>query len=76
MRPGKGGSVDPRAILEPMPSGKRKRMSDDDAAYLDRARREALQRDFRALTPGQRVEQAARLSKEMTSLAARRAGGA
>jgi len=44
-----------------------------DADYLERARREALRRDYRLLTPGQRVEQAAALSKEMTSLAARRA---
>jgi hypothetical protein len=44
-----------------------------DAEYLERARREALQRDYRLLTPGQRVEQAAALSKEMTTLVARRA---
>jgi len=44
-----------------------------DADYLERARREALRRDYRLLTPGQRMEQAAALSKEMTSLAARRA---
>ncbi len=44
-----------------------------DVDYLERARREALRRDYRLLTPGQRVEQAAALSKEMTSLAARRA---
>lgn len=44
-----------------------------DTAYLERARREALQRDYRLLTLGQRVEQAVALSKEMTSLAARRA---
>jgi len=44
-----------------------------DVDYLERARREALRRDYRLLTPGQRVEQAAVLSKEMTSLVARRA---
>jgi hypothetical protein len=44
-----------------------------DATYLERANREALRRDYRLLTPGQRVEQAAALSKEMTRLAARRA---
>ena len=44
-----------------------------DAEYLERARREGLRRDYRTLTPGQRVEQAAALSKEMTTLAARRA---
>lgn len=44
-----------------------------DSAYLERARREGLRRDFRLLTPGQRVEQAAALSKEMTRLAASRA---
>jgi hypothetical protein len=44
-----------------------------DVEYLERARREGLRRDYRLLTPGQRVEQAAALSKEMTSLAARRA---
>lgn len=44
-----------------------------DAEYLDRARREGLRRDYRLLTPGQRVEQAAALSKEMTTLATRRA---
>lgn len=53
-----------------MSSDKRKVV---DAEYLERARREALQRDYRLLTLGQRVEQAAALSKEMTSLAARRA---
>jgi|GEM_PF-3175910 hypothetical protein len=53
-----------------MSDGKRKEV---DSAYLERARREALQRDYRLLTPGQRVEQAAVLSKEMTSLAAHRA---
>lgn len=53
-----------------MSSEKRKTV---DADYLERARREALRRDFRLLTPGQRVEQAAALSKEMTGLAARRA---
>jgi hypothetical protein len=59
-----------------MASRKRKSIDDTDAAYLDRARREALRRDYRLLTPGQRVEQAARLSKEMTTLAARRTGKA
>lgn len=44
-----------------------------DVGYLERARREGLRRDYRLLTPGQRVEQAAALSKEMTSLVARRA---
>jgi hypothetical protein len=44
-----------------------------DGEYLERARREALRRDYRLLTPGQRVEQAAALSKEMTRLAARSA---
>ena len=44
-----------------------------DEAYLERARRESLRRDYRLLTPGQRVEQAAILSAEMTKLAARRA---
>ncbi len=44
-----------------------------DADYLERARREALRRDYRLLTPGQRVEQAVALSKEMTRLAAGRA---
>jgi hypothetical protein len=53
-----------------MSSEKRKAV---DAEYLERARREALQRDYRLLTPGQRVEQAAALSKEMTRLVARRA---
>jgi hypothetical protein len=43
-----------------------------DADYLERARREGLRRDYRLLTPGQRVEQAAALSKEMTRLAADR----
>jgi len=46
---------------------------DVDEDYLDRARREALKRDYRLLTPGQRVEQAVTLSEEMTKLAARRA---
>jgi hypothetical protein len=54
-----------------MSSEKRKKV---DTEYLERARREALRRDFHLLTLGQRVEQAAALSKEMTSLAARRAG--
>jgi hypothetical protein len=53
-----------------MSSAKRKAVDTD---YLERARREALRRDYRLLTPGQRVEQAAALSREMTSLAARRA---
>lgn len=53
-----------------MADGKRRAV---DAKYLERARREALRRDFRLLTPGQRVEQAAALSKEMTRLAVRRA---
>jgi hypothetical protein len=53
-----------------MPQKKSKKV---DVGYLDRARREGLRRDYRLLTPGQRVEQAAALSKEMTSLAARRA---
>jgi hypothetical protein len=44
-----------------------------DAEYLERARREALKRDYKLLTPGQRVEQAIVLSREMTELAARRA---
>jgi hypothetical protein len=44
-----------------------------DEKYLERAHREALKRDYRLLTPGQRVEQAVALSKEMTTLAARRA---
>jgi hypothetical protein len=44
-----------------------------DSDYLERARREALRRDYRLLTPGQRVEQAAILSREMTSLAVRSA---
>jgi hypothetical protein len=52
-----------------MSSEKRKAVN---AEYLERARREALRRDYRSLTPGQRVEQAAALSKEMTTLAARR----
>jgi hypothetical protein len=43
-----------------------------DEDYLERARREALRRDYQLLTPGQRVEQAIALSKEMTKLAARR----
>ncbi|MBK8293868.1 MAG: hypothetical protein IPK93_03480 [Solirubrobacterales bacterium] len=38
-----------------------------------RAERAALRRDFEELTPGQRVEQAIILSRELTSLAARRA---
>jgi len=58
------------AILDAMSTKKSKTV---DVEYLERARREALQRDYRLLTPGQRVEQAAVLSKEMTSLAARRA---
>lgn len=45
-----------------------------DVEYLERARRDALRRDYRLLTPGQRVEQAAALSKEMTKLAARQTG--
>lgn len=53
-----------------MPDRKQKGVDED---YLERARREALQRDYRLLTPGQRVEQAAVLSRELTSLAARRA---
>lgn len=53
-----------------MPSGRSQKAT--DAAYLDRGRREALRRDYRLLTPGQRVEQAAMLSAEMTKLAARR----
>lgn len=52
-----------------MSSDKRKIVGAD---YLECARREALQRDYRLLTPGQRVEQAARLSKEMTRLDAMR----
>jgi hypothetical protein len=44
-----------------------------DPEYLERARREALRRDYRLLTPGQRVEQAIVLSREMTRLAARHA---
>jgi hypothetical protein len=43
-----------------------------DVDYLERARRDGLRRDYRLLTPGQRVEQAAALSKEMTRLAVRR----
>lgn len=62
---------DPDVILDTMSSERRKTV---DAEYLERARREALRRDFRLLTLGQRVEQAAALSKEMTSLAARRVG--
>jgi hypothetical protein len=54
-----------------MAKGKAK---DLDAEYLERARRDALRRDYRLLTPGQRVEQAAALSKEMTKLAARQTG--
>ena len=57
----------------PMASKKRTGLGAPDAEYLERARRDALRRDYRELTPGQRVEQAAALSKEMTSLAARRA---
>ena len=38
-----------------------------------RTERAALRRDFENLTPGQRVEQAIILSRELTSLAARRA---
>jgi hypothetical protein len=55
-------------ILKAMPKAKKNRV---DAEYLERARREALRRDYRLLRPGQRVEQAAVLSKEMTRLAAR-----
>jgi hypothetical protein len=62
-----------RAILEAMASDKSMGSGARDADYLERARRDALRRDYRLLTPGQRVEQAAALSKEMTSLAARRA---
>jgi len=40
-----------------------------------RTERAALRRDFENLTPGQRVEQAIILSRELTSLAARRAAG-
>lgn len=65
-----GGSAEPEAILDRVSSEKQKTVDTD---YLDRARREALRRDFRLLTPGQRVEQAAALSKEMTGLVARRA---
>jgi hypothetical protein len=50
-----------------------RRVKGVDEAYLERARREALRRDYRLLTPGQRVEQAAVLSAEMTKLATRRA---
>lgn len=39
-----------------------------------RAERAALRREYRETTPGQRVEQAMILSREMTALAARRAG--
>lgn len=56
-----------------MASEKSKGSGAPDTEYLERARREALRRDYRLLTPGERVEQAAILSKEMTSLAARRA---
>lgn len=56
-----------------MASEKNKASGAPDAEYLERARRDALRRDYRLLTPGERVEQAAILSKEMTSLAARRA---
>lgn len=65
-----GSSAELQAILDLMPHRKPRTV---DADYLDRARREALRRDFRLLTPGQRVEQAAVLSKELTSLVARRA---
>lgn len=44
-----------------------------DEEYLARARREALRLDYAQSTPGQRVEQAIVLSREMTLLAARRA---
>lgn len=54
-----------------MAKAKKSRRIDQD--YLERAHREALKRDYRLLTPGQRVEQAIVLSKEMTELAARRA---
>lgn len=62
--------MEPQGYSQPMSSEKHQAV---DAPYLERARREALRRDYRLLTPGQRVEQAAALSKEMTSLAARRA---
>jgi len=57
-------------ILGAMAKARSKRVDSD---YLERARREALRRDYRLLTPGQRVEQAAILSREMTSLAVRSA---
>jgi hypothetical protein len=50
-----------------------RRVKGVDGGYLARARREALRLDYRRLTPGQRVEQAIVLSREMTQLAARRA---
>jgi hypothetical protein len=53
-----------------MPRPRRKTV---DREYLERAHREALRSEFERLTPGQRVEQAIVLSREMTRLAARRA---
>lgn len=50
----------------------RKQRQKIDEKYLERARREGLRRDYQLLTPGQRVEQAIALSKEMTRLASRR----
>jgi hypothetical protein len=52
-----------------MPLSKRKGV---DGEHLARARREALRLDYERLTPGQRVEQAIVLSREVTQLASRR----
>jgi hypothetical protein len=48
----------------------KRRMTDQDRAYLERTRLERLREDYLELTMGQRVEQQATLSETLTEIRA------